>query len=72
MSALNQKTLKKSISINGIGVHSGKKVSIKINPSNPNTGIIFKRTDLKKNNYIIPNVYNKLIDYRYLQIHFQY
>ena len=27
-------------------------------PSKPNTGIIFKRTDLKNNNIVIPNVYN--------------
>ena len=27
-------------------------------PSKPNTGIIFKRIDLKNNNIILPNVYN--------------
>ena len=31
---------------------------MKINPAEPNTGIVFKRTDLKKNNYIIPGVFN--------------
>ena len=58
MSSLNQKTIKKEIKLNGIGLHTGKEVSMKINPAEPNSGIIFKRTDLKGNNIIIPNVFN--------------
>ena len=58
MSVLSQKTLKKEVKFEGIGLHTGKKVLINILPSNPNTGIIFKRIDLKKNNIILPNVYN--------------
>ena len=55
---LNQKTIQSPINITGIGLHSGKQVSLKILPSEPNTGILFKRVDLKENNIIIPNVYN--------------
>ena len=55
---LNQKTLNKPVEIKGIGLHSGKKVSLKISPSDPNTGIQFKRTDLPDRNVIIPNVFN--------------
>ena len=58
MSTLTQRTIKEIISINGIGLHTGQEVSIKIKPAEPNTGIIFKRTDLNKNNYIIPNIFN--------------
>ena len=58
MSVLNQKTLKKSFSIKGVGLHSGKSVKMQICPSEPNTGIVFKRTDLTKNNYVIPNIFN--------------
>ncbi len=58
MSSLNQKTIKKEIKLSGVGLHSGNKVSIKIIPAKPNTGIVFKRIDIKKDNYIIPNVYN--------------
>ena len=58
MSVLNQKTLKKSISIQGIGLHSGKLTTMKIHPSEPNTGIVFKRIDLVNNNYVIPSVFN--------------
>ncbi len=58
MSSLNQKTLKTAVKFDGIGLHSGKKVSMKVLPSEPNSGIVFKRVDLKKNNLIIPNVFN--------------
>ena len=58
MSSLNQKTLNSAVRFDGVGLHTGKKVSIKVLPSEPNTGIIFKRVDLKKNNIIIPNVFN--------------
>ena len=58
MSRLSQKTFKKSIQFEGIGLHSGKKVSMTLNPAKPNTGIFFKRTDIKNNNIVIPNVYN--------------
>ena len=58
MSALSQKTIKNPISIKGIGLHTGEAVNLKINPSEPNTGIVFKRTDLKNNNYIVPGVFN--------------
>jgi UDP-3-O-[3-hydroxymyristoyl] N-acetylglucosamine deacetylase len=58
MSVLNQKTLKKTITIDGIGLHSGKNVHMKIKPARPNTGIIFKRTDIKNNNFVVPGVFN--------------
>ena len=58
MSALSQKTVNDPLSIKGIGLHTGEPVNIKINPAEPNTGIVFKRTDLNNNNYIIPSVFN--------------
>ena len=58
MSLLNQKTIKKALSFTGIGLHSGKKVKICVKPSNPDTGIVFKRVDLKENNFIYPNFIN--------------
>ena len=58
MNVLNQKTVKKVVHFDGIGLHNGKKVSISIKPAEPNTGITFKRTDLSKNNLIVPNVFN--------------
>jgi|TARA_B110000967_G_scaffold62520_1_gene64269 UDP-3-O-[3-hydroxymyristoyl] N-acetylglucosamine deacetylase len=58
VSVLNQKTINESISFKGIGLHSGFEVNLIIKPAEPNTGIIFIRTDLKENNIIIPNVFN--------------
>ncbi len=58
MSVLNQKTIKKNIAFKGVGLHSGLEASLIIKPSEPNTGITFKRTDLKKNNIITPNIFN--------------
>ena len=58
MSVLNQKTLKETIVIDGIGLHSGKNVHMEIKPAEPNTGIVFKRIDIKKNNFVVPGVFN--------------
>ncbi len=58
MSALNQKTIKNEINFTGVGLHSGKNVNVSIKPSDPNTGIIFKRVDLDKDNLVIPNFSN--------------
>ena len=58
MSVLSQKTIKEPIFFKGIGLHTGKLVNMKINPSEPNTGIVFKRTDLKNNNYVVPGIFN--------------
>ena len=58
MSALNQKTIKDKITFTGVGLHSGKTVNISIKPSEPNSGIIFKRIDLKNNNLVLPNFSN--------------
>ena len=58
MSILKQKTLKKEINLSGVGLHSGKNVNIRLVPQGPNTGIYFKRTDLRSNNIIYPSVFN--------------
>jgi UDP-3-O-[3-hydroxymyristoyl] N-acetylglucosamine deacetylase len=58
MSVLKQKTIKNSIKLKGVGLHSGKLANIKVLPSEPNTGITFIRTDLLNNNHVIPNLFN--------------
>ena len=58
MSFHKQKTVKSEIKVNGVGLHSGKEVSLKIKPASVNSGITFIRTDLKSNNVIIPHVNN--------------
>ena len=58
MSVLNQKTINNIVEFNGIGLHSGKKVKMTLLPAPPNSGIMFKRSDLKINNFIYPSVFN--------------
>jgi len=58
MSVLKQKTINQDILIHGVGLHSGINVSLTIKPAKSNTGIIFKRIDIKNNNIVIPNIFN--------------
>lgn len=43
---LRQRTLKQTVSTVGIGLHSGKKVSMTLRPASSNTGIVFRRVDM--------------------------
>ena len=58
MSVLNQKTINKNLTFKGVGLHSGLEANMTIKPAEPNSGIIFKRIDLRENNIIIPNIFN--------------
>ena len=58
MNEINQKTLVSPVKFSGIGLHSGQKSEITINPAKENEGIIFKRIDLKENNIIEANFKN--------------
>lgn len=43
---IKQRTLKQAAKVTGIGLHSGKKVTLTLRPAPANTGIIYARTDL--------------------------
>jgi len=43
---IKQRTLKNAIQANGVGLHTGEKVYITLHPAEPDTGIVFRRTDL--------------------------
>ena len=45
---LNQRTLKNSIRASGVGLHTGKKILMTLRPALPDTGIVFRRTDLDR------------------------
>ena len=54
-----QTTLKQEIKCDGIGLHSGSKVSLKIKPSAAQYGIWFRRTDINtKDNMIAAHYLN--------------
>jgi UDP-3-O-[3-hydroxymyristoyl] N-acetylglucosamine deacetylase len=57
----HQRTLKTAIDCVGIGVHSGRRVTLTITPAPINHGIVFRRTDL---NRTIPARFDNVIDTR--------
>ncbi|HTP61678.1 MAG TPA: UDP-3-O-acyl-N-acetylglucosamine deacetylase [Burkholderiales bacterium] len=43
---LRQRTLKSLVSATGVGLHTGQKVRLTLRPAQPDTGVVFRRTDL--------------------------
>jgi len=39
---MNQKTIRKPVSLDGIGLHSGRRVRVTLSPAPPNSGIVFR------------------------------
>ena len=44
---IRQRTLKEVVKTTGVGIHSGRKVTLTLRPSAANTGIVYRRTDLE-------------------------
>ncbi|QHB33071.1 UDP-3-O-acyl-N-acetylglucosamine deacetylase [Yersinia canariae] len=43
---MRQKTIQKAVQMCGVGLHSGRKVNMRLLPADSNTGIVFRRVDL--------------------------
>ncbi|EKT64930.1 UDP-3-O-acyl-N-acetylglucosamine deacetylase [Providencia burhodogranariea] len=43
---IKQRTLKRIVEATGVGLHTGKKVTLTLRPAAANTGVIYRRTDL--------------------------
>ena len=56
-----QQTLKAPISFSGKGLHTGVKVTMTVHPAEPNTGIIFRRTDIE-GQPMIPALCDNVVD----------
>ena len=54
----NQKTLKDKFELKGVGLHNGIEATLKVKPLKANSGIVFKRIDIKDNNIIHANFKN--------------
>lgn len=52
----NQTTISKKVSLSGVGLHTGKDVSITFQPSESNTGYCFKRIDLDNQPIVEANI----------------
>ncbi len=59
-----QKTIKKSVKCSGVGLHSGALVTLTLHPAEPNTGITFRRTDIKDKNPIVKALWDHVVDTR--------
>ena len=57
---MKQKTLRESIMVSGVGLHTGKEVNLNVCPAEPNTGFKFIRTDVAERPTIIADV-NKVV-----------
>jgi UDP-3-O-[3-hydroxymyristoyl] N-acetylglucosamine deacetylase len=59
ISASWQRTLKAPIGCVGVGLHSGRRVSLNLRPAEPGHGIVFRRTDLGRD---IPARFDLVVD----------
>jgi UDP-3-O-[3-hydroxymyristoyl] N-acetylglucosamine deacetylase/3-hydroxyacyl-[acyl-carrier-protein] dehydratase len=51
-----QRTIKRAISLTGIGLHTGNTCTMTFKPAEPNTGIRFVRVDLPDNPWVIADI----------------
>ena len=59
-----QHTLKNSIYCSGAGLHTGARVALSLHPAKPDTGIVFRRTDVGGPDALIPARYDQVTDTR--------
>ncbi len=58
----NQKTIKKEVTFEGIGLHTGSKVKARFKPAEANAGIRFVRVDLPHKPVIKADIANVIVD----------
>lgn len=56
-----QRTIRKNVAIEGVGIHTGEKVRLRLKPAPPNSGVTFIRVDLPGQPRVPANV-NYVID----------
>ncbi|MCR9256310.1 MAG: UDP-3-O-acyl-N-acetylglucosamine deacetylase [Alphaproteobacteria bacterium] len=59
---LRQKTLKTSVTCQGVGLHSGAATTLRLRPGRPDSGICFVRTDVTDLPNRIPALYDRVTD----------
>jgi len=60
---VSQRTLRETVSVCGVGVHSGKPATVTLIPSVADSKIIFRRTDLP-GSPVIPALFDRVVDTR--------
>ena len=64
---INQRTIKNTIKATGIGLHTGKKITLTLIPAPSETGIIFTRTDIVSLKFQLKLAQKMLVILLYLQ-----
>lgn len=59
-----QRSLKSAITCSGVGLHSGDKITLKLNPAPVDSGVVFRRTDVRAEDAIVPARYDRVVDTR--------
>lgn len=59
-----QRTVCRPIPFVGVGLHTGRRVSVAIRPGAADTGIVFERTDLRHTPARIPATWDRVVDTR--------
>lgn len=62
--SIYQTTFENIVSMEGIALHAGVPATAVLNPAPVNTGIVFRRTDIKDKNNVIPATYMNIVDTR--------
>jgi UDP-3-O-[3-hydroxymyristoyl] N-acetylglucosamine deacetylase/3-hydroxyacyl-[acyl-carrier-protein] dehydratase len=52
----NQRTIKNSVSMSGVGLHTGNQTNLTFKPAPPNSGVLFVRVDLPGKPEILANI----------------
>ncbi len=60
--SVSQKTLRSEISCTGTGLHTGAHVTMTMRPAEPNTGIVFRRTDIVGGGAELAARWNNVVD----------
>lgn len=59
-----QTTLKKPVSLSGLGLHTGSSVQMRILPASADTGIVFRRLDIEPARSFVPARFDAVVDTR--------
>ena len=59
---VEQSTLESPVGCRGVGLHSGRDLSIELRPATPDTGIVLRRIDIANGGALIPVTWRNVVD----------
>ena len=61
---MNQRTIQKSVTCEGVGLHSGKPIKMTLFPAAVNSDIVFRRVDVTDKDNVLPARWDHIVDTR--------